>query len=110
LIVPCTATCPRDGSFPLAFSGKLLARSSVADLYADTIYDLSFDLVGSVVGAGFALLAAKAVTQEAAAAEAAPAFASRQLSSASQPDRGTRVALPYAPQMQVQGHARSRAR
>jgi hypothetical protein len=22
LIVPCTATCPRDGSFALAFSGK----------------------------------------------------------------------------------------
>jgi hypothetical protein len=22
LIVPCTATCPRDGSFTLAFSGK----------------------------------------------------------------------------------------
>jgi hypothetical protein len=22
LIVPCTATCPRDGSFPLALSGK----------------------------------------------------------------------------------------
>jgi hypothetical protein len=22
LIVPCTATCPRDGSFPVAFSGR----------------------------------------------------------------------------------------
>ncbi|MGH3084021.1 MAG: hypothetical protein ACRDNP_08170 [Gaiellaceae bacterium] len=52
-----------------------LARSSVADLYADTIYDLSFDLVGSLVGAGFALLAAKAVAEDAAAAEPTPAFA-----------------------------------
>jgi len=51
-----------------------LARSSVADQYADTIYDLSFDLVGSVVGAGFALLAANAFAREAATDEPAAAF------------------------------------
>ncbi|HEU0248759.1 MAG TPA: hypothetical protein VFR38_16905 [Gaiellaceae bacterium] len=52
-----------------------LARSAdVADLYADTIGDLSFDLVGSLVGATFAVLAIRSAG-EAAETEPAPALA-----------------------------------
>ena len=35
LIVPCTATCPRDGSSPVAFSGK---RKIV---YLSTVYSVA---------------------------------------------------------------------
>jgi hypothetical protein len=42
-----------------------LARSAdVANLYADTISDLSFDLVGSIAGAGFALMAAPEAAED----------------------------------------------
>jgi hypothetical protein len=56
----------------------LAGSGDVANLYADTIYDLSFDLVGSMVGAGFALLVA-AASEEALEIEPepAPAFAGR---------------------------------
>jgi hypothetical protein len=42
-----------------------LARSpNVADLYADTIGDLAFDLVGSMTGAAFAILAMRSVDEQ----------------------------------------------
>ena len=52
----------------------LAHTGDVANLYADTIYDLCFDLVGSLFGAGFALMAARAATEEELRAETAPAF------------------------------------
>ena len=52
-----------------------LARSDVANLYADTIGDLGFALIGSLAGAGFALLATNEAIEEQSDAEPATALA-----------------------------------
>jgi hypothetical protein len=51
--------------------------SDVQNAYADTIGDLAIDLVGSALGAAFALLALRTAEAEASEPEPAPAFAGR---------------------------------
>lgn len=51
--------------------------SEVENAYEDTIGDLALDLVGSLLGAAFALFAVQTMAEEAREAEAATAFAGR---------------------------------
>lgn len=51
--------------------------SSATNAYEDTIGDLTLDLVGSLLGAAFALFAVRTAEEEASEAEAATAFAGR---------------------------------
>ena len=60
----------------LAEYASFTAGGSEAQTWGDTVGDLAFDLVGSFVGAGFALLAT-AAEDESLEAEAAVAYASR---------------------------------